>query len=371
MVQFKAARGIAAIFAAVGFVASAEASSSFAGLTFHSSVPDEQRTLLKGDMVFLSELAIDDSKAGDDLRKAVELKKLNGSLMHNWIINRTRFIVGQSYALDKELVDGGPYAYESDDMPNDGHKAVVNMSNVGAAVYALGKRKHRLAGLNLDGMMVYFTSPRVGLLRVGQGLFESDPDEVLGRPTAPAARLARLATLSHESRHSDGHGSSLSFRHITCPEGHPYEGKPACDTAANGAYSLDSSFLKATIDTCKACTSSQKEALRAQAFDYAGRLIAPKSVQKKIDDLSALISGNEFLIETFKTLLIDKKSKASERAKVKGEIAKLAKQNNELINKLAALGRQAQSSAPKLDTRPEGKFNSISLTQSAELLKAQ
>jgi hypothetical protein len=127
---------------------------------------------------------------------------------------------------------------------------------------------------NADGSkIVPIDSPRVGIIQVGEGLFlerfRIQPKQI----EAPANSIARLGSLFHEARHSDGNGASLGFGHAVCPAGHPYGGQNSCDRNRNGPYSVASAILKILLRECRDCSVEEKESLRVRILDYSSRII--------------------------------------------------------------------------------------------------
>jgi hypothetical protein len=377
-----ASKALALTIAVASQVSSfAYGSESSVGLTFHSSVPVEQRVLLSADLRSLSKMVFSTSTEGRNLTKLIELKDLDGFAIHNWIINRSRYVVGENFDVRKDqIIDGGEFKYElptaSRKMPphalgsgeNTDGKFSTDMINIGTIIYLHGKELGRLEGIDFDGTPLFFTSPRVGLIKIGGGLFNADDD--IGDPASDAFRLKRLAILVHESRHSDGHGKTLGFKHVICPAGHDYEGLAGCDRSSNGPYALGSAFLSATIDTCENCTDIQKEALRGEAIDYAGRVVASDDDFQKIEKLQLLIGGNEIMIDTYDGLLNDKKTKKGDKPAIKKEISQLKKQNENYASQLVNLSNNLRAQAKPIDSEPEGQIMSINLEKSRLLLKS-
>jgi hypothetical protein len=112
----------------------------------------------------------------------------------------------------------------------------------------------------------------VGILQVKKGLFEKaiqiDPND----KTSRANSLQRLATYFHEARHSDGNRKTLGFTHTECPEGHEYEGEPACDNLHNGSYAIEAFVLLELTKNCRLCTTGQKEKLKFEVASLLDRI---------------------------------------------------------------------------------------------------
>ena len=89
---------------------------------------------------------------------------------------------------------------------------------------------------------------------------------------AAVVELIHVATLVHESRHSDGHGSNIGFFHEICLSG-DYAGRPACDKYSNGAYKMDTLVIKSYLRSCGDCSFAQRETLRLIYLDSESRLL--------------------------------------------------------------------------------------------------
>jgi hypothetical protein len=148
------------------------------------------------------------------------------------------------------------------------------MSNLGAGLYLMAKQRQILLAMRRsDGKIIPVTSPRVGLVQIGEGLFFKKFQVNPEVPGAPANSVSRLSTIFHEARHSDGHGESLSFGHAYCPSGHAYEGYPACDRNLNGPYTIGAQMLKTLTQGCGDCSIKEKTILKAIEADSRSRVL--------------------------------------------------------------------------------------------------
>jgi hypothetical protein len=108
---------------------------------------------------------------------------------------------------------------------------------------------------------------------VGSGLFTAN-----SIPNVPlngfANSLVRLSTYFHESRHSDGNGTTTAFPHAECPSG-TFAGEDACDMNLNGPYAIQAILLKYFYNACEArgCTAIELKGLETKFDDFASRLI--------------------------------------------------------------------------------------------------
>ncbi len=162
------------------------------------------------------------------------------------------------------------------------------MSNTGAGLYLAGKKESKVYGLKISRGMLKMPikalaeSPRVGIIQIGEGLFERQLTINNEKPNALSNSLNRLATFFHEARHSDGNGKSLAFAHARCPSNHDYAGALACDENLNGPYTVGATMMKEFIKSCSDsdCTEREREMLLIIALDSYGRVLKTTSKGK-------------------------------------------------------------------------------------------
>jgi hypothetical protein len=219
-----------------------------------------------------------------------------------WLSKREKILIGETYEMsekDSYIANSG-YSFQypgilpdvptptqvpddstpaPDKAPADPDKmqVVTIMSNTGVLLYLNGKINGMLIGMNMPGLpKIPVTSPRVGILQIGRGLFS------MGRTKNNTleldSSLMRVSTLFHEARHSDGNKKSLGFLHAICPAGHDYAGYAACDFNLNGSYSVGYEVGKVVAENCAACTVAQREALRLDYLDSYSRVIQKQEV---------------------------------------------------------------------------------------------
>ena len=356
------------------------------GFVYHSTVDVEQRRLLEKDLYFLAKADFSTASATalQNQASVMGLPQLTGLWVHNWIVNRARLIVGEKFRADAgSLIDAGPYVYDEPsafpvalgkqsqngaEQASAGRRAVTVMSNIGGAIYLTGKKIAHLAAIDFDGKAIAMTSPRMGVLRVGPGLFDKTLNKDFGGSSTATARLFRLATLVHESRHSDGHGESAVFLHQKCPAGHAYENLAACDIAANGPYNVQAGFLRLSMKACKNCSLQATETLHVFAIDNTSRVIGTGRDAMKASTLRERLETNQALITLAKALGKSATS-AQQSARYDGEIAKLQNQNSALSKELGLLLKIKGASAPNWDAKPEGRFTSIPFEKTRGILK--
>lgn len=179
--------------------------------------------------------------------------------------------------------------FDSEQLPNEngatdeGQEAKSGftvMSNIGAALYLSGKQENQVYGLKVSrgflrpSKKVIVTSPRSGVIQIGEGLFA--PELTINRENenALANTIFRMGTFFHEARHSDGNAESLGFTHATCPDDHDYAGAAACDENLNGPYTVGKVMLDEMTKACgNNCSEADKEILNLMIIDNASRIL--------------------------------------------------------------------------------------------------
>lgn len=354
---------------------SAFAATEFGGMKFHSSMPKVQIDQLKVDLGYLYNSPV--TRPDPIFMGTAQVTKGDGPNMHNWLVNRVRYIVGESYQLDdRTVLQASGYKFPNTPLPDafssmqaDGEKSkenkpVVVMSNLGGAVYLMGKQANVLLGVNFDGEKVMLTSARVGLLQVGEGLFLPrfllNPDV-----NAPANSISRLGTLFHEARHSDGNGKSNSFTHDICPPNHPYKGAAACEFSVNGSYTVGGLSEKHMLMNCTKCSEKEIGALTAKVADSLNRILKLTPDAKRFV-IQTQIDGKKQTIEQYKAM------RPSQKPDVQAEIDAEIKNLEARIAQLENDKRNVPSNMPSkniiLDPRPEGQWQAISLQASQQMM---
>jgi hypothetical protein len=342
------------------------AQSAQADIEFAKAVPKDQRKQLVQDMYYMANQPwVSDTK----LLQLMDLTSNDGLTVLNWIDNRVRYVVPETFELNDKTIyqisdnyfptpSEVPSFEQPANTPSDGgsggNKVMTIMSNYGGAVYVIGKMQHSLLGVKIDDKKIPVTSTRIGILKVGSGLFAADQ---LLKVTndSEVARHFRLATLVHEARHSDGRGTSAGFLHAICPEGHRLAGFAACDRNSNGPYTVGAQFEFMTLQNCKACSETDKEMLNKMAVDSYDRVISPMSTVIPGDSADvAIISTYQMLLQLCQSS--PKSCTAEDTAKYRQAIAEAQARLNP--------GPPQVIAAPVWDANPEGTFPTISRDQS-------
>lgn len=275
------------------------------GLRFSPGVEEAQAKLIESDLVRLSGLSFDDQQG--QMKRLLKLSDLNAETLKNWLSARVRIVLAANFQLDhttlRALKTNVNYSLDTNSnsvmsqtigagisvkvgkkveqvvsvSSEPQRNSSIVMSNVGGGLYSMGKQMQVLVGLRLDEQKtIPILSPRVGILRIGAGLFDAflAPRGLVDLKDRIYS-FFRLSTLFHEARHSDGRGASLGFAHANCPEGHDFEGVPACDSPTNGAYRVDALFLSALKANANALTVTENEVIDVLRADSQSRILAP------------------------------------------------------------------------------------------------
>ncbi|MGZ3725875.1 MAG: hypothetical protein ACXWQQ_08740 [Pseudobdellovibrio sp.] len=331
-----------------------------ANFNFASSVDGGQKKLIVNDLFYLANQTAltPDTK----LQGLMGLQSNDGLTVLNWVANRVTQIVPENFDLKSNIyVANDSYFPEPSDLPvinmptktpddgknGSGPTVSTIMSNIGSGIYYAGKMQHAMLGLNIDGKKIDMTSPRMGILKVGAGLFQTDL--IIKAPAdSVLARVFRISTLVHEARHSDGRGASLGFLHTACPDGHRLAGYAACDLSSNGPYTVGAQFMAMMAQSCKECQPSDIEMINKMSADSFDRIVAP--APSSTDDNSVYTT----IVSTYQ-MLVDMCKKTPGSC----SDADLQKYNAAIADAQSHLNPsspQQPAVAPKYDDTPEGTF---------------
>ncbi len=249
--------------------------SSVGAIHFDSSANAGERGALVNALEYMAENKLQD--ADPALLQILDLRSGDGPSLRAWLEERVQVVAGESFDFERfQMVDSN-YRFENPDIlpaawrnRANQEKGTLIMANFGALAYLLGKETKNLVALNTATAagQLRFTSPRTGLLVVGEGLLKA----VKGRGVS-TQRAFQLSTLLHEARHSDGNKLSAGFVHAKCPENHEFAGVNACDEAANGPYAVDMLATKSLLATCTDCSETDRTWLQGQIADSFSRIL--------------------------------------------------------------------------------------------------
>ncbi|WP_412471802.1 hypothetical protein [Halobacteriovorax sp. RT-1-4] len=345
------------------------AQEKFGGIYFDSTVPANQLHSLKGDLSYLYQLKMDNTD--NDFSSYFELEEVSGPFLYNWIYNRVKYIVGQDYNVrGRNYVTKRGHTFPATPLPGsssfnntDAFGGVVVMSNIGAGLYLSGKKSKLLKGTKINRNKVFATSPRVGILQIGEGLF-LDSILVNKETDSEANKIKRLGTLFHEARHSDGNSEHIGFNHHTCPEGHTLYGFSACEKYGNGSYQLEAIATKNLLLNCSTCSVEDKtklEASIADAFDRVLTISHRKSKEQLLHEMESYKKVIDFYIDFMVMSPSQNETSQKELDRFTAMYDKAKGQLDELINR----------PAPKMmNSTPEGEFHELSVEESSKLIEA-
>jgi hypothetical protein len=261
------------------------------GVEFDATIPNDQYDLMSRDLESLQKLNL--TQPDSKLAQVMGLQDTSTKSLTSWLTDRVHIVVSENFNPSSQIVatrnlSQFPYPHEfseerkisyseveASELQRSEVHPVTTMSNIGSSLYASSKRAHQIRTISIPGLdNVTITSPRVGIIRIGQGLFNKNIAGLGNEPTESKARVAyQLAALFHEARHSDGHGKSLAFSHVACPPEHHFAGAAACDRSLNGAYTVQAHFLNSLARSCGDCSKSELEMIRMLAADAMSRVV--------------------------------------------------------------------------------------------------
>ena len=282
-------------------------SSQAAQFTYSENVTNSQMKSIDRDLNVLKNLKF--KTASPRTLQVMGLETLDSASSSKWLNERVSYIIAEKDASLKRILLGLAIYSEKDFQlyPNpatnpldnineltsnvEKAEAVTVMANIGAGVYMLGKQQQRLYGLKVSrGILkkqrrIPITSPRVGIIQIGEGLFMKQFAINKNDDNAVSNSLSRLSTFFHEARHSDGNGASLGFAHAICPDNHPMAGNAACDTNLNGPYTVGALMTAELAKSCDSCSESEIEILKVRALEEQSRVLSVDKNGKRSVDL--------------------------------------------------------------------------------------
>ena len=379
---------LAALLALTTSIMSAQAATDFGGIKFHSSIPENQINAMKADLRYLYSTPI--SKIDQEFLSIAKMPVGDGPNMHNWLVNRARYIVGESFELSEaNILMREGYIFPKTPIPvieqikaisqiapeaEEENSIKTIMSNIGSALYVMGKTGFDnngkltpvLLGVNFDGAPVYATSTRVGLLQVGVGLFYEKLN-VNPELNAPANSINRLATFFHEARHSDGNGSGTGYLHALCPATHDYAGNYACERVSNGPYTLGGLTMRALLANCTSCSEVEKTDLALRTLDSFSRVLSANNSGARLQQYMQVKTQYMDILASY-TILIASTPGEEEKALIQIEITRLNEILTEMNKHIALLKADSKIVTVATDATPEGYFQPVSLVESKKTM---
>lgn len=268
-------------------------------ITLSKGIKSRLRDKIERDLNVLDNLKFK-QETEEGTNELMEVDSLTAATASDWLGKRVNYVIEENaLSVLKLLIKKTVYVErEGVQYPNAGvlpysidpankaslfgadEEGVVVMSNIGAGLYMAGKNDSKLYGMKISrgllkkGEKVSVTSPRTGIIQIGEGLFMKEITVNNENPDSVANSINRLGTFFHEARHSDGNGSSLGFAHSPCPAGHDMAGAYACDENLNGPYTVGAVMTKEMLKSCEdTCTPREKEILKIIILDSENRIM--------------------------------------------------------------------------------------------------
>jgi len=237
-------------------------------IPFDPSVPDVQVDSMIRDMERLKGLSL--SGATEEDTRTLGVSDFSGGTLFSWLRERVKVIVGESYDFKKHYTVASSSSGLRPQIAAEGDEIVTVMENVGSYLYLVGTKASTVIDLDVNGSTVRINTPRVGIVRIGEGLFSGS--RFPNTPVDGEVRsLVRLGVLFHEARHSDGNGAHVVFPHATCPSG-TYANRSACENNSNGPYAVQYRLASLFYQNCGSCTAGELQALYNLLTDYKSRI---------------------------------------------------------------------------------------------------
>lgn len=264
------------------------------GVSFHISraVDSNLRSFLHHDFKTLERFNVSkDNPYAEKLAELLDVPRIDRRFLNNWASERINYIIDlreekklgiylseNSFNPERPIDNGAFFLYDREDIFEEGR----GMSNLGTSLYHRGVAANLIPVLPFERrpFLLFFSrkqdilisSPAVGVIQLGNALF--DPRFAL-RPFDPkseANTLARLSSFFHEARHSDRESDPPGFLHSRCPWGHDFEGQFNCDDREDGAYGIQALILGIFKKDCKSCSVGDLERLEVRRLDRLNRI---------------------------------------------------------------------------------------------------
>lgn len=245
-------------------------------------MPSDYRNLLIEDLQRLEGYTFFEKPASKSL-EVMGLSYFSSIDLVEWLDPRVRYIL--EYRSLRELPVSGAYRPSGIEGGKPGEQAHfsygaedVMMMNLGIFLGRLEKQSQFLLELDLDlidrnGNEInekVLGQKEQGLIQVGLAPFDLKilpSREGLGDFVNS---VFRLSMIFHEGRHTDGE----DYLHVTCPAGHDFAGRDACDNTRDGAYMVSAVVIREFVANCEDCSAREKEALRLLYLDSLNRVIS-------------------------------------------------------------------------------------------------
>lgn len=242
------------------------------GFSFDQSVPSKQQKYFALDFTNASRLSLS-STPGESVRSLFNIPDYSGPSWARWLNDRIHYIVGETWDWEEHTTYTASNSYTpilAQEIFQPFQEIVTLMENTGSGIYRDGKKYSKLYTVNVAGQTFPVKTTRVGIVRIGEGLFTAG--QVKSKSAeSPVNTLLRIAVFVHESRHSDGNGTNTGFPHAMCTSG-TYVNRYSCENNLNGPYAIESLLLESFYESCSDCDSTDKQALASAALDAYNRI---------------------------------------------------------------------------------------------------
>lgn len=259
-------------------------------IVFDRQVDEASQDGLRRDFVRIERFDLTTGTENDDVLKSLlGVQDLQGATMSKWLKDRVRYMLNADlslYRMGTVIARNQSLKLfsEAPSKPEESRNVAAVM--IGAALYKYGKDLRvsqpsvNYVMIEVNDVWVHANTQRNGVMQIGPALFDPDFQPNRVDAAAYANTAVRVDTLFHEARHADGNSASrsLGFLHVECPAdagiAPEMVGQPACDSNANGPYTVGSRILKAYIKKCgRLCSAKDKTVLEAFLLDSVSRVV--------------------------------------------------------------------------------------------------
>ncbi len=259
-------------------------------MVFDRLVSATNQNNLRKDLARIERFDLDTGTSNDQaLQNLINSTDLKAGTMSEWLKQRVRFIINEDlskYRLGAVRADSRSYEVFRLSADQTGNSENTAAAMIGTALYAISKKINaeipevNYLMININNSWVHANTQRNGVMQIGPALFDPRFQPNPSNLDAYTNTAIRVETLFHEARHADGNAAagSLGFTHINCPAGAGISkelvGQPACDSNANGPYTLGYRVLKAYAAKCGSlCSVKDKSMLDTFALDSLTRVV--------------------------------------------------------------------------------------------------
>lgn len=249
------------------------------GISLDESVPPQQAQILSEDLEFLSEMQVP-APLFPHYLTIVGVTDFSATTLVQWLQQRVKVVVGENFNYDRLKVRAESRNYNPRILSRDKDEVSriqTVMFNLGSWLYLNGKESSIVYSLPVVGTSVLVTTPRVGIIQIGEGLFDANSVKS-SDVRAEVNRLLRIAVFFHEARHGDSNGANAAFPHAKCVSG-DYKDKNSCENNLNGPYVVEAVLLHQFYYGCKSCTTPEYTQLQAFIYDNKSRILPGATMQ--------------------------------------------------------------------------------------------